>query len=43
MKLLIKQKYFTLPDDFSILDENQQTKFKVKGEWSFFKKETRYF
>lgn len=43
MKLIIRQKYFALNDNFSIYDENNQTRFIVKGEWSFFKKKLVIF
>lgn len=35
MKLLLKQKVFSLFDRYNIFDENENTVYKVKGEFSF--------
>lgn len=43
MKLYVKQKFFSLIDRFSILDENHEDVFVVEGEWFSLKRKLTVF
>lgn len=41
MKFYVKQKFFSLTQDFNVWDEQGKVAYSVKGEWTFFRRRCR--